>query len=54
MCKCNRKPKKIPYGAKKKKEWCRYCDHQLVTIVNKGGERQKAKKQIKKDLEECT
>jgi hypothetical protein len=54
MCKCSGKPKKIPYGAKKKQEWCRRCDCRLVTIVNKGAERQKAKKQLKKDLEECS
>ena len=51
-CVCARKRKHIPYGAKKKLEWCPYCDGALVEIVDKGSERLKANIDVKKELEE--
>lgn len=42
------RPKKIPYGGKRKKFWCSYCDMDLVNPVNKKAERQKTKKSLDK------
>ena len=51
-CNCERKRKHLAYGQKKKKFWCDFCDANLVPPVNKGSERQKVKKEIKKELED--
>lgn len=55
----HRLPKKLLYGATRGKYWCQGCDAELVPewagIHEKSikkRERQKAKKQIKKDLNE--
>ena len=53
-CSCcgNGSPKRKPYGGQRKKHWCPYCDMDLVNPVNKKAERQKAKKDIKKQLDD--
>jgi len=50
---CNKsRPKSIPYGAVRTKFWCRTCDRDLVSKVNKSRERQKSKQALKlEDLE---
>lgn len=42
---CSHKPKRVPYGSKRKMFWCSNCDRDLVNPVNKKRERQKAKKE---------
>lgn len=51
MCRCNRDTKHRPYGTtKKKREWCPYCDRNLVLVESsKGAERNKAKREIEKE-----
>lgn len=47
----HRRPKKLPYGAKKGRYWCIDCDAELVpSRPSKTRERQKAKKEIKDGL----
>ena len=41
-----RKPKKIPYGSKKGRYYCSFCDMGASNGVSKKRERQKAKKEI--------
>jgi len=45
-CKCIRRTRHIPYGAKRKLFWCWKCDANLTIPVKKTAERMKAKKEI--------
>ena len=47
---CTKKRKHVPYGAKKKSFWCSLCDAGHELVINKGGARRRAKKQIKEEL----
>lgn len=47
---CGGRPKKIPYGSKKGKFWCSKCDRAHANGVNKKKERQRAKRNIGKEL----
>ncbi len=49
---CVQKFKHVPYGAKRFWEWCNSCDTHLVQKISKGSEREKAKKEIRKEIEE--
>lgn len=52
---CNGNPKKHtprPYGAKGTNPYCNNCDKDYVYSVSKSSERRKAKKLIKKQLDE--
>lgn len=53
-CSCLKIPKHKPYGLRRGKYWCHKCDANLVGDYDhkpiKKSARQKAKRQIKKDL----
>lgn len=50
-CKNEKKSKKLAYGQRYNKgNWCRLCDCHFEKIVNKKGERQKTKNNIRKEL----
>tara|TARA_R100001086_G_C11840641_1_gene259013 strand:- start:2369 stop:2557 length:189 start_codon:yes stop_codon:yes gene_type:complete len=51
-CGTKRSRKRKPYGLKGKHSWSYCCDMTLLSDVNKKNERQKAKKEIKKELDE--
>ena len=51
-CKCLKKRKHLPYGTKALTSYCIICDRGPHLDVSKNGERDKAKRAIKKDLDE--
>ena len=51
---CTKRRKHLPYGSKKKQFWCHLCDAGHELVIDKGSERQKAKKQIRKELRDET
>lgn len=50
--KCIQNFKHLPYGAKRALEWCDSCDTHMVQKISKGSERTKAKREIRKEIED--
>ena len=48
--KCNKRRKHLAYGQKRKSFWCYGCDAGHEDSISKKGERQKAKKEIRKEV----
>ena len=51
-CKCLKKRKHLPYGTKALTSYCIICDSGPHLDVSKSGARDKAKRAIKKELDE--